>query len=168
MPRLVALLKVNATRSQAVSSSGPRSRIGCNTFVAPAAQALNVLQPILDRGPDQETDWLLSRVYLQERDKTRALAALKQAGSYRAANPLEPEPSQFVGEARCERCHPAIFRDSLASRHTQTYYRGSQLAELPLPDGLMPDPDDPEVTHAFQKQDGCSAKKHGSVRSLTR
>ena len=59
-----------------------------------------------------------------------------------------------MGEARCEQCHPAIFRDSLSSRHTQTYYRGSQLAELPLPDRPLPDPDDPEVTHAFQKRDG--------------
>ena len=30
-----------------------------------------------------------------------------------------------MGEARCEKCHAAIFRDSLASRHTQTYYRGT-------------------------------------------
>jgi hypothetical protein len=106
------------------------------------------------RRPDEESNWLLSRVHRQEGDKTRALAALKQARSYRAANPLEAEPSPFVGEARCEQCHPAIFRDSLASRHTQTYYRGSQLAELSFPDGPLPDPDDPEVTHTFQKRDG--------------
>ena len=60
-----------------------------------------------------------------------AQAALAQAGSYRADNPLEPEPSPYVGEARCEKCHPAIFRDSLASRHTQTYYRGDQLDAAP-------------------------------------
>jgi tetratricopeptide (TPR) repeat protein len=131
-------------------------KVIARTFLrmARAAEAMNVLQPILDRGPDQETNWLLSRVYLQSRDQTRALAALKQAGSYRDANPLEPEPSPFVGEVRCEQCHPAIFRDSLASRHTQTYYRGSLLTALPMPDGLLPDPDDPEVTHAFQKHDG--------------
>ena len=113
-----------------------------------------MLRPIVEQGPDEETNWLLSRAYLQEGDKSRALAALKQAGSYRAANPFDAEPSPFVGEARCEQCHPAIFRDSLASRHTQTFYRGSQLAELPVPNGPLLDPDDPEVTHTFQKRDG--------------
>ena len=126
------------------------------TFLRTArpAEARTVLQPIVDRGPDVETAWLLSRVYLQEGDNARALAALKQAGSYRADNPLEPEPSPYVGEARCENCHTAIFRDSLASRHTQTYYRGPQLDAISMPDGPLLDPDDPEVTHAFQKREG--------------
>ena len=87
-------------------------------------EARPLLRSILDRGPDSEAAWLLSRAYLQEGDKARALAALKQAGSYRADNPLEAEPGPYVGEARCEKCHATIFRDSLASRHTQTYYRG--------------------------------------------
>ena len=112
------------------------------------------MQSILDRGPDPEAAWLLSRVYLQEGDKARALAALKQAGSYRADNPLEAEPGPYVGEARCEKCHAAIFRDSLASRHTQTYYRGAQLDDLPCPDRPLPDPDDPEVTHTIHERDG--------------
>jgi tetratricopeptide (TPR) repeat protein len=118
------------------------------------ADARAVLQPILERGPDKEAAWLLSRVHLQEGDKTRALAALKQAGSYRAANPLEGDPSPFVGEARCEKCHATIARDSLASRHTQTYYRGRQLDAVPLPDRPLPDPEDPEVTHTFLKREG--------------
>ncbi len=113
-----------------------------------------LLRSLLDRAPDSEVAWLLSRAYLQERDKTAALAALKQAGAYRADNPLEPEPGPFVGEARCESCHSKVFRDSLASRHTHTYYRGAQLAELPLPGRPLPDPDDPKVTHTFQKREG--------------
>ncbi len=117
-------------------------------------EARPLLRSILDRAPDSEAAWLLSRAYLQEGDKTQALAALKQAGAYRADNPLEPEPGPYVGEARCEECHSKIFRDSLASRHTQTCYRGAQLAELPLPGRPLPDPDDPEVTHTFQKREG--------------
>jgi hypothetical protein len=96
----------------------------------------------------------MSRVYLQAGDQARALAALEQAGPYRANNPLDPEPGPYVGEARCEKCHASIFRDSLASRHTQTYYRGRQLDELPLPGRPLPDPDDPEVTHTYHRRDG--------------
>ena len=36
-----------------------------------------MLQPVVDSGPDSESSWLLSRVYLQQGDKPRALAALK-------------------------------------------------------------------------------------------
>jgi predicted CXXCH cytochrome family protein len=120
-----------------------------------------LLRSILDREADAEAAWLESRFYLQKADKTRALAALKQAGSYRADNPLVPEPGLFVGEARCEKCHSKIFRDSLASRHTRTYYRGTQLDQLPLPDRPLPDPDDREVTHTYRR-------RAGAIRAETR
>ena len=113
------------------------------------------MQSILTGGPDPEAAWLLSRAFLQEGDEARAREALAQAGSYRADNPMEAEPSPYVGEARCEPCHAAIFRDSLASRHTQSYYRGAQLDELPRPERPLPDPDDPEVTHTILERDGA-------------
>ncbi len=115
-------------------------------------KARPLLRAILDRAADPEASWLESRAYLQEGNKDRALAALEQAGSYRADNPLELEPSPYVGEARCEKCHSKIFRDSLASRHTRTYYRGAQLGGLPLPDRPLPDPDVPDVTHTFRRR----------------
>ena len=99
-----------------------------------------LLRSILDRGPDAEAAWLLSRSYLREGDKTQATAALKQAGTYRADHPMRPEPGPFVGEARCEKCHAKIFRDSLASRHTYTYYRGEQLNLLASPRGAAARP----------------------------
>jgi Tfp pilus assembly protein PilF len=117
-------------------------------------QAAAVLEPIMARGLDNETAWLMSRVYLQQGDKTRALTALKQAGSYRASNPLDADPSPYVGEVACGKCHATIFRDSLASRHTQTYYRGAQLDAIPLPDRPLPDPDDSAVIHTFQRREG--------------
>ena len=119
------------------------------------AEARTLLTPMQARGPDPEVAWLLSRTFLQEGNKTSAQEALAQAGSYRADNPLEPEPSPYVGEARCEKCHTAIFQSSLASRHTQSYYRGQQLDHLPLPDRPLPDPDDPSVTHTIQRRDGA-------------
>jgi predicted CXXCH cytochrome family protein len=143
-------------------------KVIARTFLraARSTETMKVLQPILERTPDEETYWLISRIYLQQGDKARAVAALKQAGSYRATNLFEAEPSPYVGETRCEQCHPAIFRDSLASRHTQTYYRDSQLADLPLPSGPLPDPDDPEVTHTFRKRDGTLREETRVGREL--
>ena len=39
----------------------------------------------------------------------------------------------------------------LSSRHAQSFYRGSQLKTLPLPDRPLPDPGDPRVTHTFSR-----------------
>ena len=108
-----------------------------------------------DLATDAEAVWLMSRAYLQQMNKTQALAALQQSGTYRTDNPMEPEPGPYVGEARCEACHSKIFRDSLASRHSQTYYRGAQLDQLPLPEKPLADPDDPEVTHNISRRDGA-------------
>jgi predicted negative regulator of RcsB-dependent stress response len=118
------------------------------------AEAERILRNSTGQEPDEETSWLLSRVYLQQGDKPRGLAMLKRAGSFRARHALEVEPGAYIGEGRCEHCHPGIFRESLASRHTQTYYRGDQLTALPLPDHPLIDPDDPGVTHTFRKQNG--------------
>jgi tetratricopeptide (TPR) repeat protein len=112
------------------------------------------LQSILASGPDPEASWLLSRVYLQQGAIAEAQESLAGAGSYRRDNPLEDEPSPYVGEARCQRCHAVIFQDSLANRHTQTYHRGAQLRRLPRPDRPLADPTDPKVTHAIKEVDG--------------
>ncbi len=118
-------------------------------------EAWTPLELILSHGADPETAWLLNRIFLQEGDKDQAQQTLKQAGSYRAENPIEAEAAPYVGEARCEPCHAAIFRDSLASRHTQSYYRGAQLRELPRTNHPLPDPDDPKVTHTILERDGA-------------
>ncbi len=118
-------------------------------------QARPLLMAVLDRQADAEAAWLLSRACLQQGDKTAAAAALKDAGSYRAEHPLEPEPGPYIGEARCEGCHSKIFRDSLASRHTRTYYRTAQLDKIPLPGRSLEDPDDPRVSHSFRWNEGA-------------
>ena len=118
------------------------------------ALARKILSSTVAHAPDPEAAWLLSRTYLQEGDLSRAQAALVQAGSYRDDHPLEPEPAPYVGEARCQKCHAAVFRTSLASRHTQSFYRGAQLDGLPRPEHPLPDPDDPRVTHALLLRDG--------------
>ena len=112
-----------------------------------------LLQANLDHAADSEASWLLSRAYLREGEKVDAMAALKMAGTYRADHPLEAEPGPYVGEARCEKCHSKIFRDSLGNRHSRTYYRGKQLDELPLPERPLPDPGDAEVIHTIQRHD---------------
>jgi tetratricopeptide (TPR) repeat protein len=126
------------------------------TFLAMGrpAEARPHVQSILARGPDSEASWLLSRVYLQQGAIPEAQAALARSGSYRSDNPLRDEPSPYVGEARCQSCHAAIFQKSLNSRHTQTYYRGPQLQGLPRPSRPLADPTDPNVTHAIQGENG--------------
>jgi tetratricopeptide (TPR) repeat protein len=118
------------------------------------AEARPHLQAILAGGPDAEASWLLSRVYLQQGAIAEAQQALAHAGSYRRDKPLEDEPSPYVGEARCQSCHAAIFRDSLANPHTQTFHRAAQLPGLPRPDRPLADPADPKVTHAIKEIDG--------------
>jgi tetratricopeptide (TPR) repeat protein len=134
----------------------PLRKVIARTFLQASHpdEARPLLLSILDHKHDREASWLLSRVYLRDGNKASAIAALTQAGTYRAENPLETEPGPFVGEARCEKCHAKIYRDSLGNRHTRTYYRGAQLDLLPLPDGPLPDPDDPEVIHKIFRRDG--------------
>jgi len=147
-------------RDPNVAESNPQPfklrKLFARTFlgVGRPTEALPHLQSILARGPDPEASWLLSRVYLQQGAITHAEKALACAGSYRGDNPLEDEPSPYVGEARCQPCHAAIFQDSLADRHTQTYYRGARLRSLPRPDRPLADPTDPTVTHAIKEVDG--------------
>ena len=82
------------------------------------------------------------------------LTALEAAGSYRRLHPLESEPGPFAGAARCALCHAEIFEAQQASRHSSTLLWGQELAELPLPDQSIPDPDDPTVSHVFRREGG--------------
>jgi predicted CXXCH cytochrome family protein len=118
-------------------------------------EARAALEPIQAAGGDSAVPWLLSRAFLQEGEISRAEEAMAQARTYRSLAPLESEPGPYVGEAACEQCHRDVFRDSLGSRHTRSYYRGAELKELPRPAGPLADPDDPKVAHAFTIRDGA-------------
>ena len=101
---------------------------------------------------EREAQWLLSRVYLQLERVADANAALKRAGTYRADNPLMPEPSPYVGSARCAPCHRDEERAYEPTRHNRTFHYGADLLKLPLPERPLPDPDDPKVTHTFDRE----------------
>jgi tetratricopeptide (TPR) repeat protein len=150
---------LNRDPKAADSTEGPVKyrKLFARTFlgVGRPAEALPHLQSILARGADPEASWLLSRVYLQQGAIAEAREVLGSAESYRRDNPLDDEPSPYLGEARCQKCHPAVFHDSLANRHTQTYYRGAQLRDLPRPDRPLADPTDPKATHTVKEADGA-------------
>lgn len=123
------------------------------------AEAREILQSIPAHQADPEVAWLLNRALLQEGDNAQARATIDRAGAYRKDHPLEEEPSPYVGEARCQSCHTSVCRDSLASRHTRTYYRGEQLRSLPRPDRPLPDPTDPRITHTIKEVDGALSEE---------
>jgi hypothetical protein len=101
---------------------------------------------------DPESEWLLSRAWLQQGNFKEAGSALDRAGAYRADNPLVPEPSPFVGGASCVSCHRAESRTHAKSRHARTFHHGRGLLDLPFPAGPLADPDDPKVTHNFKRE----------------
>jgi hypothetical protein len=106
----------------------------------------------IDVDSDPEVQWLLSRVYLQKGRIADASSALSRAGTYRADNPLVPEPSPYVGAARCAPCHRDQERSYKPTRHNRTFHHGAGLLKLPLPDRPLPDPDDPKVTHTIDRE----------------
>ncbi|MGO9469035.1 MAG: hypothetical protein ACLQVF_33320 [Isosphaeraceae bacterium] len=117
-------------------------------------EASVLLMAILDPGPDPEASWLKSRAALQRGNLGEAATALKAAGTYRSQHPLEADPSPFVGESRCIPCHSNIAHLARSSRHSRTLIRGDALSTLPYPDHPIPDPDLPNVTHAFHREKG--------------
>jgi tetratricopeptide (TPR) repeat protein len=118
------------------------------------AEARDALRRALDSGADREAQWLSSRAALQEGHPAEAAAALARSGSYRAEHPLEPEPAPYVGAAQCAGCHPKPSQAVLASRHARTFRNGRDLAEIPLPDRPLLDPDNPQVSHTLKRSSG--------------
>ena len=82
---------------------------------------------------------------------------MSRAGSYRDENPLMPEPAPYVGSARCTACHAEQGRTYPRTRHARTFHHGPALAELPLPESPLTDPDDPGVILTFRR-DGPRVK----------
>ena len=118
------------------------------------AEARQLLANLLAHGPDAEASWLLGRSYIQEQDWNRAAALIEPSASFRAEQPLEFEPAPYVGAARCAACHSEIYRSSIASKHATTFSSARDLDGLVLPSNPVPDPGNPQVTHAFKRQDG--------------
>ena len=131
--------------------------------VGQPAEARETLQSIPAHRADPEASWLLGRAYLQEGDKARGPGGDGPRRVVPQGNPLEEEPSPYVGEARCRQCHPTIFRDSLASRHTRTYYRRAQLRSLPRPDRPLTDPPTPRSPTRSRKLTALSGMRHESA-----
>ena len=120
---------------------------------AEAREALDALRGSDGAGGlDREAEWLLSRAWLQEGKLEEAASALSFAGSYRSENPLDPEPSPYVGGARCVSCHREVSRSHDLSRHARTFHHGRDLLDLPFPDRPLADPGDAKITHAFKRE----------------
>ncbi len=115
-----------------------------------AEQARDALRQLAAPADDPEAGWLLSRCDLQQGISTGATIP-GPARAYREAHPLEPEPSPYVGEAECRKCHETIFRAQHHSRHARTFAHRDQLRSIPLPDRPIADPANHAVSHAFAR-----------------
>jgi len=126
-----------------------------------AAEADGWLEPLLsgagNASADTEAAWLASRSALQQKQFDRFKVELGRSGTYRAANPLVPEPGVYAGSARCATCHAEITRAHAATRHSHTFHHGAKLLSLPRPTAPLADPDDSKVRHIFV-QEGSKLK----------
>ena len=117
------------------------------------AEARRFLESIPAARSDEESAWLLSRCFIQEKAWDKVARALQSAGSYRADHPLDLEPALYVGAARCASCHDAEANAHRSSRHNTTFARARDAQRLPWPDHPIADPGDPRVSHAFHRVD---------------
>ena len=117
-------------------------------------QAREELERVLARGPDREASWLLSRALLQEGDWPAATAARGQALDFGGDDPTALEPAPYVGATRCEGCHRDRYRSQRGSRHGRTLRVGAELEAIRFPERPIPDPGEPEVSHAFRRDAG--------------
>jgi len=113
-------------------------------------EALAALAPLAP-GADREAAWLTSRAFLQARDAAHASEALARAGDFGKDDPARPEPAAHVGAGSCAGCHPSIYRDQRASRHSRTFSSAADLKALALPDKPVVDPVLPGTTHSLRR-----------------
>ena len=106
------------------------------------------------RSGDPEASWLLSRALLQQGNIEEATAALTRSKGAGRRDPTLPEPSPFVGAARCAECHASIYRVQQSSRHAGTFHQAGGLAELPTFDGPIEDSGDRRVKHVLRREGG--------------
>ncbi len=102
---------------------------------------------------DLEVDWLRSRAFLQQKKFDDYVATSKKIKSFIEADPTRPEPSPYVGEAACTRCHAQIAGDHAVHRHSQTLLRDKDLDKVELPKGKVPDSSGPRVTHSLRRDE---------------
>jgi len=138
----------------------------CLLSLGRAAEADGWLEPLLAEAgnapADTEAAWLASRSALQQKQLDRFKTELARSGTYRASNPLVPEPGLYSGSARCGTCHSEISKAYAGARHSRTFHHGAELLLLPRPQAPLADPDDSKVTHTFV-QDGTKLKVRSNI-----
>ena len=74
----------------------------------------------------------------------------RSPATYRAENPLVPEPSPYVGSAKCAPCHQGDQQGArIRPAMPRSFHHGAELLSLPRPAGPSADPDDPDVDHTL-------------------
>ena len=129
-------------------------------------EAARRLRGVLAKGPDAEGSWLLSRAALRTGDTAEGVAALASGASYRDEHTLEPEPSPYIGSARCGSCHQEEYKAEQSSLHARTFQHGPTIKDVPIPGRPLADPANPAVTHSIEQDGGrlrYTAKEQGET-----
>jgi predicted CXXCH cytochrome family protein len=101
----------------------------------------------------KEAAWLMSRAALQLGAHDTADAMLKLAGNPGKSVAAGIEPSPFVGSRRCGECHRSIYRAQQGETgHAETLRFGTDLKDVPLPQGSIADQAVAGITHSFKRE----------------
>ena len=99
-----------------------------------------------NEGPSPAIAWLLSRILLNQGNRTGAGEMLELAKNQQT-HPLEFDPSPYAGSITCKGCHSQIYQTQQASHHSTTFSTAKALGKVAGTEKPLPDSANPGITY---------------------